>query len=117
MVVIAASNRIDALDPALLRPGRFDRQVLVANPDLPGRREILRVHTRSKPLAPDVMLDLIARQTAGLGGADLENICNEAAIAAGRRDATELAHADFDWAVERVLTGLSSRIAMGDNDG
>jgi cell division protease FtsH len=116
VVVIAASNRLDSLDAALLRPGRFDRQVLVTNPDLAGRRDILRVHTRTKPLAVDVQLDLIARQTAGLGGADLENICNEAAISAGRRGATELAHADFDWAVERVLTGLSSRIAMGEKE-
>ena len=84
LVVIAASNRLDALDPALLRPGRFDRQVLVGVPDLRGRREILDVHTKGKPLAPGLDLEPIARQTAGLAGADLENITNEAAIRAGR---------------------------------
>src|SRR5437899_9764284 len=85
VVVMAASNRLQDLDPALLRPGRFDRQVLVAAPDLAGREEILRVHTRGKPLAADVDLSLIARHTAGLTGADLANIANEAAIFAGRK--------------------------------
>src|SRR5580765_4123298 len=80
VVVMGASNRIQDLDPALLRPGRFDRQVLISPPDLAGREEILRVHTRGKPLAADVDLGLIAKQTAGLTGADLANICNEAAI-------------------------------------
>src|SRR5438477_5177221 len=84
VVVMGASNRIQDLDPALLRPGRFDRQVVVSAPDLVGRAEILRVHTTGKPLAPDVDLDLVARQTAGLTGADLANIANEAAIFAGR---------------------------------
>ena len=86
VVIIGASNRLEDLDPALLRPGRFDRQVLVAPPDLAGREEILSVHTRGKPLAPDVDLNSIARQTAGLTGADLANICNEAAIFAGRAE-------------------------------
>src|SRR6266511_2135382 len=85
VVVMGASNRIQDLDPALLRPGRFDRQVVVTPPDLAGRGEILRVHTRGKPLSDDVDLGQIARQTAGLTGADLANICNEAAIFAGRR--------------------------------
>jgi cell division protease FtsH len=116
VVVIAASNRIDVLDRALLRPGRFDRQIFVAPPDLAGRKAILAVHTRTKPLAPDADLDLIARQTAGLAGADLENICNEAAIYAGRRRADRIEHGDLDWALERVLTGLASRIAMGDSE-
>src|SRR5205823_13267488 len=80
VVVMAASNRIQDLDPALLRPGRFDRQVLVAAPDLAGREQILRVHTQNKPLADDVDLGLVARQTSGLTGADLANIANEAAI-------------------------------------
>src|SRR5206468_11944011 len=79
LVVIAASNLLDTLDPALLRPGRFDRQIFVTPPDLRGRREILDVHTRDKPLA-EVDLELVARQTSGLTGADLANICNEAAI-------------------------------------
>src|SRR2546430_2443470 len=85
IVVLGGSNRLQDRDVALLRPGRFDRQVLVAAPDLAGREEILGVHTRGKPLASDVDLKLTARQTAGLTGAELENICNEAAIFAGRR--------------------------------
>jgi len=109
LVVLAASNRLDALDPALLRPGRFDRQVLVGPPDVAGRVDILRVHTRAKPLADDVELAHVARQTAGLTGADLENVCNEAAIQAGRRRADRLAAADFDWALERVVAGLQTR--------
>src|SRR4051812_33362544 len=83
VVVMAASNRIQDLDPALLRPGRFDRQLLVAPPDLAGREKILEVHTRGKPLSSDIDLHAVARQTAGLAGADLANICNEAAIFAG----------------------------------
>src|SRR6059058_228569 len=85
VVVMGASNRIQDLDPALLRPGRFDRQLLVAPPDLAGREKILGVHTAGKPLSPDVDLRTVARQTAGLTGADLANIANEAAIFAGRR--------------------------------
>src|SRR5919204_5146620 len=85
LVVIAASNLVDGLDPALLRPGRFDRQILVAPPDLEGREHILRVHSENKPVA-DVDIELIARQTSGLTGADLANICNEAAIFAGRQE-------------------------------
>src|SRR5688572_8824661 len=80
VVVIAASNLLEKLDPALLRPGRFDRQILVTPPDLKGRRSVLGVHTRGKPLAPDVDMEVIARQTSGMTGADLANICNEAAI-------------------------------------
>ena len=83
---MGASNRLQDLDPALLRPGRFDRQVLVAPPDLAGREEILDVHTRGKPLGPDVDLAIVARRTSGLTGADLANIANEAAIFAGRDD-------------------------------
>jgi cell division protease FtsH len=109
VVVLGASNRLQDLDPALLRPGRFDRQVLVGAPDLRGRESILRVHTRSKPLAADVDLDLIARQTAGLTGADLANISNEAAIFAGRRDAQYVTHTDFEAAMERVVAGLQQR--------
>src|SRR5439155_2764612 len=86
VVVMAASNRLQDLDPALLRPGRFDRQIFIQAPDLKGRRAILTVHTRGKPMHLDVDLDSVARQTAGLTGADLANICNEAAIAAGRKD-------------------------------
>src|SRR6266850_897262 len=116
VVVMGASNRLQDLDPALLRPGRFDRQVLINPPDLKGRRAILDVHTRGKPLAEDVDLDAVSRQTAGLTGADLQNICNEAAIAAGRNGRAELAHADFDYALERVVAGLQQRRVVTDKE-
>jgi cell division protease FtsH len=109
VVLIGASNRLEDLDPALLRPGRFDRQILVAPPDLAGREAILGVHTRGKPLAADVDLPSIARQTAGLTGADLANICNEAAIFAGRAERREILQADFDAAIERIVAGLQQR--------
>src|SRR5438874_4229347 len=99
VVVMGASNRIEDLDQALLRPGRFDRQMLVPPPDLAGREAILAVHTRGKPLAADASLATVARQTAGLTGAELANICNEAAIAAGRRGASSLSQDDFDGAL------------------
>ena len=95
VVVMGASNRIQDLDPALLRPGRFDRQLLVSPPDLAGRVKILEVHTRGKPLAEDIDLQAVARQTAGLAGADLANICNEAAIFAGRRNLALIGQAEF----------------------
>jgi cell division protease FtsH len=116
VVVMGASNRLQDLDPALLRPGRFDRQVLISPPDLKGRRAILDVHTRGKPLGADVNLDGVARQTAGLTGADLQNICNEAAIAAGRHDRSALTHADFDYALERVVAGLQQRRVVTDKE-
>ncbi len=109
VVLIGASNRLEDLDPALLRPGRFDRQILVSAPDRAGREEILRVHTRGKPLAADVDLSVIARQTAGLTGADLANICNEAAIFAGRAERQYIRQDDFDGAMERVVAGLQQR--------
>ena len=109
VIVMGASNRLQDLDAALLRPGRFDRQVLVAAPDLKGREQILRVHTRGKPLSGDVDLRSIARHTAGLTGAELENIANEAAIFAGRLAATEITQADFEDAMERVVAGLQQR--------
>src|SRR6266850_1838777 len=93
VVVMGASNRLQDLDPALLRPGRFDRQMLVSPPDLAGREAILHVHTRGKPLAADVDLEVIARQTSGLTGADLANVANEAAIFAGRRQLQYIRHA------------------------
>jgi cell division protease FtsH len=113
---MAASNRLQDLDQALLRPGRFDRQILIQPPDLKGRKEILSVHTRGKPLAEDVDLDGVARQTAGLTGADLANICNEAAIGAGRRGSHELAMEDFDYALERVVAGLQQRRVVTDKE-
>jgi len=109
VVVMGASNRLQDLDPALLRPGRFDRQMLVPPPDLAGREAILRVHTAGKPLAPDVDLTVIARQTAGLTGADLANIANEGAIFAGRQERTRITHADFEAAMERIVAGLQQR--------
>jgi cell division protease FtsH len=110
VVVMGASNRIQDLDPALLRPGRFDRSMLVPPPDLAGREAILKVHTRGKPLnLGDVDLAQVARQTSGLTGAELANVCNEAAIKAGRRSASAITQSDFDWALERVVAGLQQR--------
>ncbi len=109
VIVMGASNRLQDLDPALLRPGRFDRQVHVSPPDLSGREAILRVHTRSKPLASDVDLGVLSRRTAGLTGAELANIANEAAIFAARRGVRHVHMEDFDAAMERVLTGLQKR--------
>src|SRR3954452_11988056 len=116
VVVIAASNLLEKLDPALLRPGRFDRQILVTPPDLKGRRNILSVHTRGKPLAPDVDMEAIARQTSGMTGADLANICNEAAIFAGREHRDELKTKDFQAALERVVAGMQSRRVITDHE-
>jgi cell division protease FtsH len=115
-VVIAASNLLEKLDPALLRPGRFDRQVFVSPPDVSGREAILRVHTRDKPLSADCDLPLIARQSSGFTGADLANICNEAAIFAARDRRTAIEHIDFDHAVERVVAGMQSRRALNDHE-
>src|SRR5689334_3354995 len=116
LIVMAASNRLEDLDPALLRPGRFDRQIHLSPPDLAGREEIFGVHTRGKPMAADVQLSAIARQTSGLTGADLANICNEAAIAAGRRGSDEIEHQDFTFAVERVVAGLQQRKLITDKE-
>jgi cell division protease FtsH len=108
VVVIAASNLLEKLDPALLRPGRFDRQVFVVPPDVKGRMGVLEVHTRDKPLR-DVDLSLVAQQTSGLTGADLANICNEAAIFATRRGDKAITIGDFDSAIERVIAGVQSK--------
>jgi cell division protease FtsH len=116
VVVIAASNMLEKLDQALLRPGRFDRQIFVSPPDVGGRERILQVHTRNKPVAEDVDFNLLARQTAGLTGADLANISNEAAIFAGRRGADRLGMADFDSAIERVIAGMQSRRVLTDHE-
>jgi cell division protease FtsH len=113
---MGASNRIQDLDPALLRPGRFDRQMLVPPPDLSGREAILGVHTRSKPLGPDVDLGQVARQTSGLTGAELANICNEAAIFAGRRSDAYVKQADFDNAIERVVAGLQQKKVLTEKE-
>jgi cell division protease FtsH len=116
VIVMGASNRLSDLDPALLRPGRFDRQVLVSSPDLSGREAILRVHTRSKPLARDVDIPVIARQTSGLTGADLANLCNEAAILAARHGVTKIRQQEFDAAMERVVAGLQTRRVVTDKE-
>jgi cell division protease FtsH len=116
VVVIAASNLLEKLDLALLRPGRFDRQIFVSPPDVGGRERILQVHSRNKPLSDDVDLKLVARQTSGLTGADLANICNEAAIFAARRGANQVGMTDFDSSLERVVAGMQSRRALTDHE-
>lgn len=109
IIVIAATNRSDVLDPALLRPGRFDRKVLVGQPDVKGREAILRVHARNKPLAEDVDLKLVAQQTPGFVGADLENVLNEAALVAARRNKRVIDASDIDEAEDRVIAGPSKK--------
>jgi cell division protease FtsH len=109
VILMAATNRPEVLDPALLRPGRFDRQVIVDRPDLRGREAILAVHARRVPLARDVDLSLIARRTPGMVGADLAKIVNEAALAGARRGAKEIAQSDFDEALDRSQLGLRRR--------
>jgi cell division protease FtsH len=116
LVVIAASNLLDKLDPALLRPGRFDRQIFVSPPDVAGREAILKVHTRGKPLNGGCDLQMIARQTAGLTGADLANICNEAAIFAAREHRDRIGQPDFDGALERVIAGMQSRRTLNEHE-
>ena len=105
IILIAATNRPDVLDPALLRPGRFDRQVTVNNPDVKGREEILKVHTRKVPLSKDVNLSIVARGTPGFSGADLANLVNEAALLAARKNKLKVSSADFDDAKDKVLMG------------
>ena len=105
VIVIAATNRPDILDPALLRPGRFDRQIVVAQPDLTGRKGILKVHARGKPIAPDADLDIIARRTPGFTGADLANVINEAALLTARTNGKQIHMAALEEAIDRVMTG------------
>lgn len=109
VIVIAATNRPDVLDPALLRPGRFDRQVTVTNPDKKGREEILQVHVKKVPLAKDVNLSVIARGTPGFSGADLANLVNEAALLAARKNKTKVTSKDFDEAKDKVLMGAERK--------
>jgi cell division protease FtsH len=109
VILIAATNRPDVLDPALLRPGRFDRQVVVNRPDLRGRSEILKVHTKKVPLAADVELEKIARGTPGFSGADLENLVNEAALWAARQNKKEVEFIDFEMAKDKVLMGAERK--------
>src|ERR1700728_1329886 len=105
VIVIAATNRPDILDPALLRPGRFDRQIVVAQPDLAGRRGILKVHARGKPLAPDTDLDIIARRAPGFTGADLANVINEGALLTARANGKQITMASLEEAIDRVMAG------------
>ncbi|GIU86252.1 MAG: hypothetical protein KatS3mg009_0767 [Acidimicrobiia bacterium] len=109
MILVAATNRPDMLDPALLRPGRFDRQVVVDRPDLEGRKAILRVHARGKPLAEGVDLDVVARRTPGMTGADLANLLNEAALLTARRKLRAIGMPQLEEAIERVLAGPEKR--------
>jgi len=117
VILIAATNRPDVLDPALLRPGRFDRQVVVPNPDVKGREEILSVHIRKIPLAPDVNISTIARGTPGFSGADLANLVNEAALLAARRNKFKVTMADIEDAKDKVMMGTERRsMVMDDNE-
>ncbi|MDA7982185.1 MAG: ATP-dependent zinc metalloprotease FtsH [Alphaproteobacteria bacterium] len=117
VILISATNRPDVLDPALLRPGRFDRQVVVPNPDITGREQILRVHTRKVPLAPNVDLRVIARGTPGFSGADLANLVNEAALLAARAAKRFVTQADFELAKDKVLMGAERRsLAMTEEE-
>ena len=109
VIVMAATNRADVLDPALLRPGRFDRRILVGQPDVKGREAILKVHARNKPLSDEVNLKLIARQTPGFSGADLENLLNEGALIAARRNSTVIEPIDMDEAHDRVIAGPAKK--------
>ncbi|MCF3933491.1 ATP-dependent zinc metalloprotease FtsH [Acuticoccus sp. M5D2P5] len=116
IILIAATNRPDVLDPALLRPGRFDRQIVVPNPDLIGREKILKVHVRKVPLAPDVNLKVLARGTPGFAGADLANLVNEAALLAARRNKRLVTHQEFEDAKDKVMMGAERRTLVMSED-
>ena len=117
IIVMAATNRPDILDPALLRPGRFDRQIVVPRPDVKGREEILKIHTRNIPLSEDVDLKVIAQQTPGFSGADLANLVNEAALLAARRGRDKVTAQDFEEAKDKVLMGIARRsMVMSEED-
>jgi cell division protease FtsH len=117
VIIIAATNRPDVLDPAILRPGRFDRRIIVPRPDVRGREGILRVHTKKVPLAPDVDLEILARGAPGFVGADLENLVNEAALLAARQDKDAVSMLDFEMAKDKVLMGTERRsMVMSDSE-
>ena len=117
VIIIAATNRPDVLDPALLRPGRFDRQITVANPDVKGREQILKVHMKDKPLAPDIDPRVIARGTPGFSGADLANLCNEAALLAARRNKRMITQTEFEDAKDKVMMGAERKsMVMSDEE-
>jgi cell division protease FtsH len=116
IIIMAATNRPEVLDSALLRPGRFDRQVLVDKPDVNGREEVLRIHTRQVKLAPVVDLRVVAARTAGFAGADLANLVNEAALLAARKDKTAVEMSDFDEAIDRLIAGLEKKRVMSSKE-
>lgn len=116
IIIIAATNRPDILDPALLRPGRFDRQITVDRPDVKGREAVLKVHARNKPLAEEVDLDIIARRTPGFTGADLENLLNEAALLAARRNKRKIEMNEVDEAIDRVIAGPAKKSRVISDD-
>jgi cell division protease FtsH len=116
IIIMAATNRPEVLDPALLRPGRFDRQVLVDKPDVKGREAILRIHVKNVKLAPDVQLQVVAARTAGFAGADLANLVNEAALLAARRDKAQVDLKDFDEAIDRLIAGLEKKRVLSDRE-
>jgi cell division protease FtsH len=116
VIIMGATNRPEVLDPALLRPGRFDRQVLVAKPDVKGREEILRIHIKNVKIADSVDLKVIAARTAGFAGADLANLVNEAALLAARKDKTSVEMKDFDDAIDRIIAGLEKKRVMSDKE-
>jgi len=115
IIMLAATNRSDILDPALLRPGRFDRQIVVDRPDLPGREKILSVHTRGKPLGPDIEIGTLARGTPGFTGADLANLVNEAALLAARHDKDQVEMAEMEEAIDRVIAGPERKTRLISN--
>ncbi len=116
IIIMAATNRPEVLDPALLRPGRFDRQVLVDKPDVKGREQVLAIHTKQVKLGPDVDLRVIAARTAGFAGADLANLVNEAALLAARKDKTAVERSDFEDAIDRLIAGLEKRRVMSNKE-
>jgi cell division protease FtsH len=116
IIIMGATNRPEVLDPALLRPGRFDRQVLVDKPDVKGREEVLRIHTKNVKLAPTVNLKVVAARTAGFAGADLANLVNEAALLAARNNKNAVEPADFDEAIDRLIAGLEKKRVMSQKE-
>jgi cell division protease FtsH len=116
IIIMGATNRPEVLDPALLRPGRFDRQVLVDKPDIKGREEVLRIHTRNVKLSPAIDLKVIAARTAGFAGADLANLVNEGALLAARKDKTAVDMQDFDEAIDRLIAGLEKKRVMNSKE-
>src|SRR3954470_1264290 len=116
IIIMAATNRPEVLDPALLRPGRFDRQVLVDKPDVKGREEVLRIHTRNVRLSPAIDLKIVAARTAGFAGADLANLVNEAALLAARKDKSAVEMLDFDEAIDRLIAGLEKKRVMSNKE-